>query len=119
MPDQKTYAGGCHCGRVRFEATTDLAQVVACNCSICSKHGLTLTFVGAPEFSLRDGEGDLAEYQFNKHVIAHQFCRICGVESFARGKQPDGREMVAVNARCLDGVDITTLDPKPFDGRSL
>ncbi len=29
----KTYEGGCHCGRVRFRVTGDLARVVECNCS--------------------------------------------------------------------------------------
>jgi hypothetical protein len=38
-------AGGCHCGQVRFECTTDLAMVTACNCSICTKKGLHFTFV--------------------------------------------------------------------------
>jgi hypothetical protein len=27
--------------------------------------------------------------------------------------------MIAVNVRCLDGVDISSLSPKPFDGKSL
>jgi hypothetical protein len=37
----------------------------------------------------------------------------------SRGTSPTGGEMVAVNVRCLDEVDIGALDPKPFDGRSL
>jgi hypothetical protein len=114
-----TYSGGCHCGKVRFEATTDPGQAIACNCSICQKHGLMLTFVGEAQFKLLSGEGELSDYQFNKHVIHHRFCRSCGVEPFARGAMPDGTPMIAVNVRCLDGVDVSTLNPKPFDGRKL
>jgi hypothetical protein len=63
--------------------------------------------------------GVLCDYQVNKHVIHRVFCRTCGVESFARGVGKDGGEMFAINVRCLDGVDIARLSPKPFDGRSL
>ena len=55
------------------------------------------------EFKLLSGEGATTEYQFNKHVIHHLFCSTCGIQSFAHGKGPDGIEMVAINARCLEG----------------
>ena len=120
MTDPTTYSGGCHCGRVRYEATTDPAQAIACNCSICAKHGLILTFVPDAQFKLLSGRDDLQEYLFNKHAIRHQFCRTCGVEAFARGTAPGGKgPMVAINVRCLDGIDVAALQPKPFDGRSL
>ena len=119
MADGKTYTGGCHCGRVRFEATTDPAQAIACNCSICSKQGLWLTFVKPTQFKLLNGLDAVSDYRFNKHVIHHVFCRTCGVESFARGKAKDGTDMFAVNVRCLDDVDITKLSPRPFEGKSL
>lgn len=119
MAPASTYTGGCHCGRVRYEVTTDPSQAIACNCSKCARHGLWLTFVPAEQFKLQAADDALADYQFNKHVIHHLFCRTCGVESFARGRTPDGKDMVAVNVRCLDGLDIATLTPKPFDGRSL
>ena len=32
----QTHTGGCHCGRVRFEITTDLSRASECNCSLCS-----------------------------------------------------------------------------------
>jgi hypothetical protein len=114
----KTYTGGCHCGAVRYEATTDLAQVISCNCSICQKKGHLLTFLPAEAFALKSGEENLQDYQFNKHVIHHLFCRTCGIQSFARGTAPNGAAMVAVNVRCLDGVELASITPVPFDGRA-
>jgi hypothetical protein len=118
MAQTKNHAGGCHCGRVRYEVETDLATVISCNCSICSKKGLILTFVPKDKFRLLSGEDGLTDYQFNKHVIHHLTCATCGVQPFSRGRAPDGAEMVAINVRCLDDVDLSTLTPTPFDGRS-
>ena len=119
MADAKRYSGNCHCGRVRFEVTADLAKVMECNCSHCARKGLLLTFVVPEDFTLLSGEQELTEYLFNKEVIHHLFCRTCGVQSFARGKNPDGSPAVAINVRCLEGVEIKTLNPMPFDGRDL
>jgi len=119
MPETKTYSGSCHCGRVRYEADADLSQVIACNCSSCRKRGALLAFVPADKFRLESGGDGLMDYQFNKKVIHHLFCTTCGVGSFARGSGPNGVEMVALNVRCLDGVDPDTLNIKPFDGASL
>ena len=119
MPEPKTYTGGCHCGEVRFEVTADISNVVSCNFSICQKRGALWSFVPAGNFGLRAGAEDLRDYQFGKKTIHHLFCPHCGVGSFSRGKAPDGGEMVAVNVRCLDDIDIGKLTPQPFDGRSL
>lgn len=116
---EATYTGGCHCGLVRFEATADLDPVLACNCSICTKRGLLLAFTKAEKFALRAGEDELVDYRFGKKIIHHLFCRCCGVESFARGVGPDGAETVALNVRCLDGIDLASLRQKPFDGRDM
>ncbi len=35
----QSFEGRCHCGRVRFRVTADLAGVTECNCSICTKKG--------------------------------------------------------------------------------
>jgi hypothetical protein len=59
------------------------------------------------------------DYQFHKRAIHRQFCPTCGVESFARGNHPDGSEMIAVNVRCLESVDVAALNPMPFDGKKL
>jgi hypothetical protein len=115
----KTYTGGCHCGKVRYEVKTDLSQVFSCNCSHCSRHGIVPTFVPADQFELVSGADHLVEYLFNKKVLHHLFCKTCGVESFARSVDPQGNEMVAINAICLDDVDVSTLTLTPFDGKSV
>ena len=118
MAESKTLTGGCHCGLVRFECTTDLAMVTACNCSICTKRGLHFTFIPPERFVLRAGEDNLKEYLFNKHAIHHQSCADCGVEVFARGSKPDGTAVIALNVSCLDGIELAKLTMTPVDGRS-
>jgi hypothetical protein len=119
MSQPTLHTGGCHCGKVRYEVTIAPDSGISCNCSMCSKKGTLLSFVGADAFTLKSGEGDLTDYQFNKHVIHHLFCKHCGVTSFARGVGPGGKEMVAVNLRCLDGIDLDKVEVKKFDGKSL
>jgi len=115
-----TYTGSCHCGAVRYEATLDLQKpVISCNCSMCGRVGSLLTFIGEGDFKLLAGDDSLTDYQFNKHVIHHLFCKVCGIKSFARGTGPGGKEMTAINVRCLDGVDPAALTVKQFDGRSM
>jgi hypothetical protein len=119
MAETKKYAGGCHCGRVSYQVTTDLSRVMECNCSHCSKRGMLLTFVTPDQFTMLTGDDGLRDYQFNKRLIHHLLCPDCGIESFARGQGPDGKEMIAINVRCLDGVDLTSISTTPIDGRSI
>ena len=119
MANEQTYKGSCHCGKVSYEVKTDLGQVISCNCSICSKKGHLLTFVPPDQFRLLAGKEEaLTDYQFNNHVIHHLFCPSCGIQSFARGKKRDGTAMMAINVRCLDGVEIDKLKITAVDGRS-
>lgn len=119
LPHMTThYTGGCHCGAVRFEVDADLSSTITCNCSMCSKSGMILSFVPADAFTLLQGEDALTDYQFNKKVIHHLFCKVCGVRSFGRGQKQDGSPTVAINARCLDEIDADTLTPHKYDGKS-
>lgn len=112
------YHGGCHCGKVQFDVDVDLSNPITCNCSYCSRRGSILAFTPESSFTLEKGGDDLTEYLFNTRKISHLFCADCGMESFARAAGPDGTKMVAVNVRCLDGVDLDGLSPHQFDGRS-
>jgi hypothetical protein len=112
----KTYTGGCHCGAVRYEVTTDLEKTMVCNCSHCHKKGFILHFADADRFKLLQGEEQLTTYQFNQKRINHLFCKVCGVQSFGRSAT---LPRVTINVRCLDGVDIDTLTPEKYNGKDL
>ncbi len=111
----RTFEGGCHCGQVRFRVTADLAQTLECNCSICTKKGFLHLIVPPEQFVLLRGEDALATYTFNTGIAKHTFCRTCGIHSFyVPRSDPD---KIDVNVRCLDGIDLATIKPVPFDGR--
>ncbi len=112
----QTYQGSCHCGRVTFELRAKLDSVIDCNCSLCRRKGAL--WHGASESSLRilTGEADLALYQFNTKTAKHYFCRHCGIHPFIRPRLDPSRW--AVNVRCIDGVDLSALAVRPFDGEN-
>src|SRR5688572_30027248 len=112
------YQGSCHCGRIAFEVEGEVAQAIECNCSHCSRKGYLLWFVPREQLRLSTPDSDLSTYTFNKHVIQHHFCDECGCAPFGTGVDPQGKQTAAVNVRCLEGVDLTTLKRMPFDGRS-
>lgn len=113
------YKGGCHCGAVRYTTEMDeITKGMTCNCSHCHKKGVVLSFIPATQFTLESGEEHLTEYRFNKKVIRHLFCNICGVQSFGRGTMPDGTETVALNLRCIDDLDLKTLEITEYNGKN-
>jgi hypothetical protein len=119
MSEPTKHTGSCHCGKVRYAVTIDLAKpVISCNCSMCGRAGTLLGFVPADQFELLSGQDVLREYKFNNHIIEHLFCSVCGIKSFARGVGRDGSPTAAINVRCIDGVDLDALNVQKFDGKS-
>ena len=112
-----THAGGCHCGRVRFEVEAPAdAQVAQCNCSICSKTGYLHLIVPAARFRLLSGSDALTTYRFNTGTARHLFCSTCGIKSFyVPRSHPDG---YSVNARCLDEGTLVHMQVEAVDGRN-
>ena len=111
------HAGGCHCGRVRFEIQAPAAiEVLDCNCSMCAKSGYLHLIVPQSRFRLLAGSESLTSYQFNTGTAKHLFCSICGVKSFyVPRSHPDG---YSVNARCLDDGTVTGMRVERVDGRN-
>lgn len=114
-----THQGGCHCGAVRYAVDLDpTIEALTCNCSLCGRTGSYLQFVAPTAFRVLAGEDQLTDYQFNRKVIHHLFCKTCGVRPFARGAKPDGTPMVAINVRTLDDIDAHRIPTRQYDGKS-
>jgi hypothetical protein len=112
----RTYRGGCHCGQVAFEVTGVLKEVTLCNCSICTKKGYLHWIVPRESFRLLTPAERLSTYRFNTGVARHHFCPTCGVASFYVPRSHPN--MIDVNVRCLDGVELEELKVRRFDGRN-
>jgi hypothetical protein len=112
----QTYKGACHCGRVTFEARADLTYVVDCNCSICRHKGALWHPAAEADLRILTGEADLVLYQFNTKTAKHYFCRTCGIHPLTRPRLDPGRWVF--NVRCVDGVDLSSLKVRPFDGQN-
>ena len=80
--------------------------------------GFLLALVTTENSKLLQGEEALTDYQFNKHIGHHLFCKSCGVESFWRSTRPDGTKMTFVNVRCLDDVASGSFTVTQVDGKS-
>jgi hypothetical protein len=113
------YKGGCHCGKIAFEVEGDLTAAMRCNCSICSRKGALLWAVPHERLRVLAWGDDIGSYTFGDHVIAHRFCRNCGIHPFAEDVS-EGRERSAyVNIRCVDGLDVAAVTTFDFDGRAV
>ncbi|MFI4920186.1 MAG: GFA family protein [Gammaproteobacteria bacterium] len=113
------YKGSCHCGKIAYEVDAEMGEAIECNCSNCSRRGYMLWFLPRSKLTLLTPESGMAHYTFNTHRIRHYFCHTCGSTPFGMGKGKDGAETVAVNLRCLEGIDLKSLKIKHVDGRSL
>ena len=63
-------------------------------------------------------EDAMSTYTFNKHLIRHHFCPVCGIHPFGAGSDAKGNAMAAINLRCLEDFDLDAVPVTHFDGRS-
>ena len=113
------YTASCHCGEVRLDIEGQVDQGLSCNCSICARKGSLLWFVPRSKVTWLTPEANASAYTFNKHVIKHRFCPSCGIHPYAESVDPSGNPTVAVNLRCVEGLDLKSVKVKEFDGRAL
>ena len=109
--------GGCHCRTVRFTADVpQAAEVLECNCSICSMTGYRHLIVAHANFRLLSGEERLTGYRFGTGAANHLFCSICGIKSFYQPRSHP--EAWSVNLNALDDSRSLAIFSVPFDGRN-
>ncbi len=115
----KTYKGSCHCGDVAFEVDGEFREGTVCNCSMCSRAGWVLAFVGADAMRLQSDDAVVSDYQFGHKHIHHLFCSRCGVRAYGYGNDKEGNRMYSINLRCLHEFDIAAIKQNTYDGAAL
>ncbi len=113
------YRGSCHCGKVAFEVEGTIESALACNCSMCQRKGSLLWFVPRADLHLLTPDENASTYTFNKHKIKHRFCASCGIHPYGEAPDPNGNEVAAINIRCLEGIDLTTVPVHHYDGSAI
>lgn len=103
----------CHCGKIRLECNAGLGKVGECNCSTCARAGYLSWRVKHDEVRLATPRAGLSTYVWRFADCGLHFCSTCGTAMCRTGHD----NYFTLNARCLDGVDIFTLDIERYDGR--
>ncbi|RGP42245.1 hypothetical protein BPTFM16_02557 [Altererythrobacter insulae] len=103
--------GGCLCGQVRYELSTDPLMCVTCHCKNCQRQaGSALSIIiGVPEGSVTT-QGEVKTYDDKGDsgaTVRRQFCGECGSPVFTRVEHPPG--VMFVKAGTLD--DTSSLKP--------
>jgi hypothetical protein len=103
--------GGCLCGAIRYEVSSDPLMCVTCHCKNCQRQaGSALSIiVGIPEDALTVS-GEVKTYNDTGDsgaTVRRQFCENCGSPVFTRLDNDDG--MMFIKAGTLD--DTSSLDP--------
>ena len=125
---KKTYAGSCHCGRVRFEVDADIDHVRVCDCSICRRRGALIHRVNESDLRILTSLGDLTLYEWGSRTAKDYFCPTCGILPFRRPSYPTAKERSegvepflgwAVNTRCLDEFDFSEVPQTAIYGSQI
>ena len=124
----RIYKGSCHCGKVRFKIEAEIDHVRSCDCSICVKRGALNYRVPKDNLDLFTPWDDLILYQWGDKTAKDFFCSTCGILPFRRPSNPTDKELLegvkpfdgwAINARCLEGIDLELLPVKEVYGSKI
>jgi len=105
----------CHCGNFQLEVSAELGEVVECNCSICVRSGFLHWYVTPEQVKLKTPGRLLHTYLWRSATGGQHFCPTCGIAIIRTSTQYP--PPVSINVRCIEDVDIATLNIRPFDGK--
>lgn len=111
--------GGCHCGAITIDydsvVAPEEAEVRACLCSFCRKHGSRA--VSDPEgrltLTIREAQA-VQRYRFGLATADYFVCGRCGV--YVAAVLADGSDLYGIAiVNALDDAEAFTQVPKPAD----
>jgi hypothetical protein len=106
------FRGGCQCGAVRYQVTSEATVVYACHCTFCqsqsgSAFGMAMR-VPAEHFHLTQGKLKSFEREAESgQVFTNSFCSDCGTRIHHQADK--SRHQISLKPGTLD--DTSWLDP--------
>lgn len=106
----------------------DLDHVRSCDCSICRRRGALIHRVEKDRLRILTPLDELTLYQWGRRTAKDYFCPVCGILPFRRPGARTEKEIAdgvaefsgwAVNARCLEGVELESTPVKRIHGAQL
>ena len=87
------YSGSCLCGKVKFEISGKINDIVYCHCSMCRKAQgsafATNANVAKENFHFISGEDNLTAYEYTQDQYKF-FCKTCGSPIMSKNRHhPD------------------------------
>jgi hypothetical protein len=114
----RKHQGSCHCGDNKFEVIVDATAGSQCNCTICTKLGVTGAIVKPDAFTLLTDRSKLASYSRHPEIANRYFCARCHILVYGAGDIPEvGGAFVSVPLNVLDDIDLLDVSLTHWDGR--
>jgi hypothetical protein len=117
------FTGGCMCGAIRYECTTEPIVMVNCHCRDCQRAtgSAFATGILVPRNAVTL-TGDVKYFDVvgdSGNIIGRGFCPNCGSWLFSKPANP---ELMGITAGCLDdpsefqpAMDIYTASAQPWN----
>ena len=113
------YLGSCHCGLVKFKfhAENIFSDLYRCNCSLCVKKSIVMKSIKREDFFLLSQKENISEYQWNKRIARHFFCKHCGIYTHHNRRRDTSK--ISINITCVDDILLPkNLKVKEVNGAS-
>ena len=116
------FTGGCLCGQVRYEVTSEPLRTVNCHCDDCRRVTgsafVTNVFVNGDDLKIVQGTGSQFEHTANSgKARMKEFCGNCGSQLFSYG--PSRPDMKAVKVGSIDDASFVKPTANLFTSRAL
>ncbi len=114
----KKHTGGCLCGGIRYEITSEPFGVFHCHCSMCRRAGASafVTWVGVPTDAGQITKGDVKVFASSEDG-RRGFCPTCGAQINFVFESDPGR--VYFTAATLDDASAVTPESHGYTNETV
>ena len=108
----------CHCGRAKITLSRLPAEILQCNCSLCTKTGFRGAYFSSAELEIAGEFDSYVRSDLKQAYLATHRCKTCGILTHWTPLSEPPHERMGINARLIDEALIEGVPVQLTDGRS-